>query len=92
MLEHFPDRVFAFDAFGPLGLHPVGGRRWAQQGRPQRLRANFHKNGGVGQFDGCYSVGDDELFGVIRLRKGAANTLAALRQSARSGPVTRRST
>lgn len=31
------------------------------------------------QFHGCYCVGDDELWGVVRLRKPAANTLAALR-------------
>ena len=28
---------------------------------------------------GCYSVGDDELWGVVRRRKSAANTLAALK-------------
>ncbi|HLI52723.1 MAG TPA: transposase, partial [Acidimicrobiales bacterium] len=28
----------------------------------------------------CYSVGDDQLFGVVRQKKGAANTLAALKQ------------
>ncbi len=28
---------------------------------------------------GCYSVGDDRLWGVNRRRKGAANTLAALK-------------
>jgi hypothetical protein len=80
VLEHFPDRVFAFDEFGPLGLDPVGGNCWSQSGRPQRLRAKFHKTAGVRQFHGCYSVGDDQLFGVVRQKKGAANTLAALRQ------------
>ncbi|GGY16730.1 hypothetical protein GCM10010299_22110 [Streptomyces tanashiensis] len=29
-------------------------------------------------FHGCYSVGDDTLWGVNRRKKGAANTLAAL--------------
>ncbi|SFT22378.1 hypothetical protein SAMN04487982_110202 [Streptomyces sp. ok210] len=28
---------------------------------------------------GCYSIGDDTLWGVNRRKKGAANTLAALR-------------
>ena len=28
---------------------------------------------------GCYSVGDDRLWGVNRRRKGTANTLAALK-------------
>ncbi|SOE25044.1 DDE superfamily endonuclease [Streptomyces sp. OK228] len=30
-------------------------------------------------FHGCYSVGDDRLWGVNRRRKGTANTLAALK-------------
>jgi transposase len=80
VLDRFPDRCFAFDEFGPLGLHPIGGSSWSQRKRPQRLRANFHKTAGVRQFHGCYSVGDDELFGTVRERKGAANTLAAIKQ------------
>lgn len=34
---------------------------------------------GGGAFHGCYSVGDDTLWGVNRRRKGAANALAALK-------------
>ena len=34
---------------------------------------------GVRQFHACYSIGDDELWGVVRHRKSAANTLEALR-------------
>jgi len=79
VLEHWPDRVYAFDEFGPLALHPVGGCCWAAKGKPQRLRANYHKTCGVRQFHACYSVGDDRLWGVVRHRKSAANTLAALR-------------
>lgn len=63
VLERFPDRVFAFDAFGPLGIRPTAGSCWAEQGRPERHPA----------------VGDDTLWGVNRRNKGAANTLAALR-------------
>ncbi len=79
MLGLYPDRCFGFDEFGPLNLRPVGGSCWAQKGAPQRLPANYHKLGGVRQFHGCYSVGDDRLWGVVRQRKSAANTLAALR-------------
>ena len=43
VLEHHPDRCFAFDEFGPLAIHPVGGCCWAPKKRPQRLRANYHK-------------------------------------------------
>ena len=32
------------------------------------------------QFHGCYSIADDKLFDTVREKKGAANTLAALKQ------------
>jgi transposase len=78
VLERHPDRTFAFDEFGPLAIRPVGGSCWAPAGRPQRQPANYHKFHGVRQFHGCYSVGDDELCGVVRKQKSAANTLKAL--------------
>jgi hypothetical protein len=37
----FADRVFAFDEFGPLALHPIGGCCWAKKKKPQRNRANY---------------------------------------------------
>jgi transposase len=77
--EHFPDRVFAFDEFGPLSIRPHAGTGWAPRGRPRRLPANYHKTHGVRQFHGCYSVGEDTIWGVVRRGKSAANTLAALR-------------
>ena len=43
------------------------------------LPATYHRSHGVRYFHGCYSVGDDTLWGVNRHRKGAANTLAALK-------------
>lgn len=79
VLEHFPDRVFAFDEFGPLGIRPTAGSCWAKQGKPDRLPATYHRTHGVTYFHGCYSVGDDRLWGVNRRRKGTANTLAALK-------------
>ena len=79
VLENHPGRTFAFDEFGPLQIRPVAGSGWAPRGRPQRQRANYRKGHGVRQFHGCYSVGDDMLWGVVRQRKSAANTLAALR-------------
>ena len=68
--------VVAFDEFGPLGIRPTAGSCWAEQGRPERHPATYH---GVRYFHGCYSVGDDTWWGVNRRKKGAANTLAALR-------------
>lgn len=79
VLDHYPDRCFAFDEFGPLAIRPVGGRAYAPAGRPQRQPANYHRTHGARQFHGCYSIGDDELWGVVRHKKSAANTLAALR-------------
>ncbi|GAA4658467.1 IS630 family transposase [Streptomyces chumphonensis] len=59
VLDRFPDRVFAFDEFGPLGIRPTGGSCWAEQTRPDRLPATYHRTHGVRYFHGCYSVGDD---------------------------------
>lgn len=79
VLEHFPDRTFAFDEFGPLGIRPTAGSCWAEQGQPERHPATFHRTHGVRYFHGCYSMGDSTLWGVNRRRKGAANTPAALK-------------
>ena len=78
-VERWPDRCFAFDEFGPLSIRPTGGSAWAPARRPQRQRANYHKTHGVRQFHGCYSVGDDVLWGAVRHQKSAVNTLAAFR-------------
>ncbi len=37
-------------------------------------------------FHGCYSLGDDQLWGINRERKGGANTLAALKSIRRARP------
>ncbi|MFE9338868.1 transposase [Streptomyces sp. NPDC007063] len=36
VLDRFPDRVFAFGEFGPLGIRPTAGSCWAKQGKPDR--------------------------------------------------------
>ena len=79
VLDQHPDRCFAFDEFGPLAIRPTGGSAWASAGRPQRQPANYNKLHGVRQFHGCYAIGDDLLWGVVRRRKSAANVLAALK-------------
>jgi hypothetical protein len=81
----FPDRVFAFDEFGPLTIRPRAGGSWTPAGHPDRLPGNYHKLHGVRQFHACYSIGDDTMWGVVRRRKSATNTLAALNRSARRG-------
>ena len=79
VLGAFPQRCFAFDEFGPLTIRPVAGAGWALAGRPPLIAANYHKAHGVRQFHGSYSIGEDVLWGVVRQRKSAANTLAALK-------------
>ena len=76
---HFPDRCFAFDQFGPLSIRPCHGCSWAPRKRPARLPATYHRTHGIRFFHGCYSLADDQLWGVTRLRKGADHTLAALK-------------
>jgi hypothetical protein len=71
VLDRFPDRVFAFDECGPLGIRPIAGSGWAEQRRPDRLSATYHRTHEVRYFHGCYSVGDDRLWGVNRCKKGA---------------------
>ncbi|WP_322747035.1 IS630 family transposase [Streptomyces fagopyri] len=79
VLHHFPDRVFAFDEFGPLGIRPTMGSDWAPAGHPERHPATYHRTHGVRYFHGCYSISDDTIWGVNRRKKGAVNTLAAFR-------------
>ena len=92
VLEHYPDRTFAFDEFGPLTVQPVPGAGWAPKGRPHRLPANYHKTAGVRYFHGCYSIGEDRLWGVVRTHKSAANSLAGCARSAPPAPTATRST
>ena len=75
----YPGRCFGFDQFGPLSIRPCHGSAWAERKRPVRLRATCHRTHGTRYFHGCYCVGDDQLWGVMRERKGADHTLAALK-------------
>jgi transposase len=86
VITNWPDRVFAFDEFGPLAIHPVKGCCWAARKKPQRLRANYHKHCGVRQFHACYSLGDDRLWGVVRPKKGIDNSLAAIKSCRAARP------
>ncbi|MER7283772.1 IS630 family transposase [Dactylosporangium sp. NPDC000244] len=75
----FPDRCFAFDQFGPLSIRPHHGTGWAPKTRPDRLPATYQRTHGIRYFHGCYSLGDDQLWGVMRRRKGGDHTLTALK-------------
>src|SRR5262249_47341595 len=65
-----PARCFGFAQFGPLSIRPCHGACWARRKRPARLRATYHRSHGIRYFHGCYSLGDDQLWGVTRRRKG----------------------
>jgi transposase len=75
----FPDRCFAFDQFGPLSIRPCHGSSWALENKPIRLPGTYHRTHGIRYFHGCYCLGDDQLWGVTRARKGGDHTLAALK-------------
>ena len=77
----------AFDQFGPLSIRPCHGACWARRKKPARLRATYHRTHGIRYFHGCYGIGDDQLWGVVREHKGADHTLAALKsiRAARPG-------
>jgi transposase len=79
VMEQCPQRTFAVDEFGPLTCAPTPGAGWAPRGSPARLPANYHKLAGVRYFHGCYSVGEDRLWGAVREHKGGVHTLTALR-------------
>jgi hypothetical protein len=69
-VSRFPDRCFAFDQFGPLSIRPHHGAGWAPKTRPGRLPATYQRTHGIRCFHGCSSLGDDQLWGVMRRRKG----------------------
>jgi transposase len=77
--SRFPNRCFAFDQFGPLSIRPCHGSTWALENKPTRLRATYTRTHGIRYFHGCYSLGDDQLWGVMRRRKGGDHTLTALK-------------
>src|SRR5271169_2758817 len=72
--SRYPDQCFAFDQFGPLSIRPCHGSCWARRKRPVRLRATYHRTHGIRYFHGYYSLGDDQLWGVVRRRKGGDHT------------------
>jgi transposase len=82
----FPDRCFAFDQFGPLSIRRCHGTCWAQRKRPDRLPATCRRSHGIRYLHGCYSLGDDQLWGVVWRRKGAGHTLAALKSTRAAHP------
>jgi transposase len=79
VMTRFPDRVFAFDQFGPLSIRPCHGTCWAARKHPDRLRATYKRTHGIRYFHGCYDLSQDRLWGVLHEHKGGTYTLAALK-------------
>jgi len=57
-----PDVVVCVDEFGPLNLQPRPGRQW-------RLRATYHRTGGVRHLFAALELGTDTMYGHIKKRK-----------------------
>jgi DDE superfamily endonuclease len=70
----------------PLDIRPTADSSWARAGHPERHPATYHRTHGVRYFHGCYSVGDDTLWGVNHRKKGAAHSLAALQSTRAARP------
>jgi transposase len=79
-----PEVIFCVDEFGPLNLRPRPGRQWAavsgkskESGRAprRRMRATYHRTGGIRHLFAAYELGQDKLFGHIKPRKTRARFL-----------------
>ncbi|MCW2936432.1 MAG: Insertion element uncharacterized 39 kDa protein [Actinomycetia bacterium] len=64
---------------GHVSIRPCHGTCWTQRKHPDRLPATYHRTHGIRYFHGCYSLGDDQSWGVARRRRGGEHTLAALK-------------
>jgi hypothetical protein len=73
-----PEVVFCVDEVGPLNLQPRPGRQWARRGSVarepgeaprRRLRATYHRTGGVRHLFAALELGTDKMYGHIKKRK-----------------------
>jgi len=73
-----PDVVVCVDEFGPLNVQPRPGRQWARRGgtarepgeRPRRrIRATYHRTGGVRHMFAALELGADKMYGHMKKRK-----------------------
>lgn len=67
------------DKFGPLNLQPRHGRHWARSGHVDRLRATYHRTGGVRHFFSVYDLERDRLVGRFTERKNWRTFLSFLK-------------
>lgn len=71
LYDHPPadGRVVCVDEFGPLNLMPRPGRGWFPTGRPTRLRATYHRYGGVRHMFGALDLNTGQMLYRFRDRK-----------------------
>lgn len=62
-------RVVCVDEFGPLNLLPRPGKAWRPFRRPRRLRATYHRNGGVMHMLAALDLTTGKIHYRIRDRK-----------------------
>jgi transposase len=72
-------RRLCVDEFGPLNLQPRHGGGWSRKGKVDRLRATYHRHGGVRHMFGLYDLETDRLWGVFARRKTWREFLSFLR-------------
>lgn len=81
-------RRLSIDEFGPLNLQPRHGKHYARTGHVDRLRATYHRKGGVRYMFGVYDLERDTLKGLFTEKKNGVAFLAFLkwlRRQYRSG-------
>ena len=83
-------RRISVDEFGPLNLLPRHGKHYARTGHVDRLRATYHRTGGVRHMFGAYDLERDTLVGRFVDKKNWTTFLSFLkwlRRRYRSGEV-----
>ncbi len=80
-------RRICVDEFGPLNLLPRHGRHYAKAGHADRLRATYHRHGGVRHMFGAYDLERDTLTGTFAAKKNWVTFLAFLKQLRRRYPT-----
>jgi transposase len=81
LYRHRPQggRRICVDEFGPLNLQPRQGRHYAQIGRVNRLRATYHRTGGVRHMYVAYDMESDKFTGSFVAKKNWVTFLLFLK-------------
>jgi hypothetical protein len=84
LYDHPPagGRVIWVDEFGPLNLQPRPGMAWKPQGKPVRLRATYHRDGGIRHMIASLDLATGKLRYRIRDRKRSGESSGLPQKSA----------